>query len=151
MKSPAANRLRGRSGGAGGGLPQDEWTDEMRWCCSAISHQSGPGGPQWAAPAPCPAWPADSGPDLSVQNASRRVCPPTDSRRQPAPVGTPPARRMTALLDSGRAVFDALATIHGMGGPGGKNNAWMKLMGIVHKERRHHDSGATSTDRTLSQ
>ncbi|XP_056629539.1 potassium voltage-gated channel protein Shaker isoform X2 [Diorhabda carinulata] len=39
----------------------------------------------------------------------------------------------------------------GMGGHGGKNNAWMKLMGIVHKERRHHDSGPASTDRTLSQ
>ncbi|KAF7263525.1 hypothetical protein GWI33_002128, partial [Rhynchophorus ferrugineus] len=38
----------------------------------------------------------------------------------------------------------------GMGGHGGKNNAWMKLMGIVHKERRHHDSGPGSTDRTLS-
>jgi hypothetical protein len=116
IKGPAANCLWGRSG-AGGGcqwcLPQDEWTDEMRWCCSAISHHSGPGGPQWAAPAPCPACPADSSPDLSVQYASRRVCPPTDSRRrrQPAPVGTPPARRMTDLLDSGRAVFDALSTI----------------------------------------
>ncbi|CAG9815939.1 unnamed protein product [Phaedon cochleariae] len=39
----------------------------------------------------------------------------------------------------------------GMGGHGGKNNAWMKLMGIVHKERRHHESGAISADRTLSQ
>ncbi|CAH1967639.1 unnamed protein product [Acanthoscelides obtectus] len=38
----------------------------------------------------------------------------------------------------------------GMGGHGGKNNAWMKLMGIVHKERRFHDSGPVSTDRTLS-
>lgn len=25
------------------------------------------------------------------------------------------------------------------------NNPWMKLMGIVHKERRHHDSGGTTT------
>jgi len=45
------------------------------------------------------------------------------------------------------------------------NNPWMKLMGIVHKERRHHDSGSTaaaavsgvqgsatgSNDRTLNQ
>lgn len=39
-----------------------------------------------------------------------------------------------------------------------QNNPWMKLMGIVQKERRHHDTGgglasATtgSTDRTLNQ
>ncbi|XP_022921101.1 potassium voltage-gated channel protein Shaker isoform X1 [Onthophagus taurus] len=38
----------------------------------------------------------------------------------------------------------------GMGGHGAQNNAWMKLMGIVHKERRHHDSAQASTDRTLS-
>lgn len=25
------------------------------------------------------------------------------------------------------------------------NNPWMKLMGIVHKERRHHDSGGGAT------
>ncbi|XP_043509150.1 uncharacterized protein LOC122528258 [Frieseomelitta varia] len=45
------------------------------------------------------------------------------------------------------------------------NNPWMKLMGIVHKERRHHDSGSAaaaasgvqgsattgSNDRTLNQ
>ncbi|KAG6799667.1 potassium voltage-gated channel protein Shaker isoform X1 [Apis mellifera caucasica] len=24
------------------------------------------------------------------------------------------------------------------------NNPWMKLMGIVHKERRHHDSGSAA-------
>ncbi|XP_021917781.1 potassium voltage-gated channel protein Shaker isoform X1 [Zootermopsis nevadensis] len=39
-----------------------------------------------------------------------------------------------------------------------QNNPWMKLMGIVHKERRHHDSGGgtqtsttASNDRTLNQ
>lgn len=44
----------------------------------------------------------------------------------------------------------------GMGGPGSQNNPWMKLMGIVHKERRHgtHDtqqSQSGSNDRTLNQ
>jgi hypothetical protein len=34
----------------------------------------------------------------------------------------------------------------GMGGGGGHgNNPWMKLMGIVHKERRHHDPNASAT------
>jgi potassium voltage-gated channel Shaker-related subfamily A protein len=39
-----------------------------------------------------------------------------------------------------------------------QNNPWMKLMGIVHKERRHHDTGGgtqssttASNDRTLNQ
>lgn len=42
----------------------------------------------------------------------------------------------------------------GMGGPGGQNNAWMKLMGIVHKERRTHDhqqGQSAMNDRTLNQ
>lgn len=41
----------------------------------------------------------------------------------------------------------------GMGGPGGQNNAWMKLMGIVHKDRRsHHDQGQSGmNDRGLNQ
>ncbi|EFA00696.2 hypothetical protein TcasGA2_TC003575 [Tribolium castaneum] len=109
-RSPGGNCVWGAGGGCQWRLPQDEWTDEMRWCCSAISHHSGPGGPQWAAPAPHPACPAKSGPDLSVPYASRRVCPPTDAaaadlhllerRRRP---------RMPDLLDSNRAVFDALS------------------------------------------
>lgn len=42
----------------------------------------------------------------------------------------------------------------GMGGHGSQNNPWMKLMGIVHKERRMHDNTQSQTgsnDRTLCQ
>ncbi|XP_037911858.1 potassium voltage-gated channel protein Shaker isoform X2 [Hermetia illucens] len=42
----------------------------------------------------------------------------------------------------------------GMGGHGSQNNPWMKLMGIVHKERRHIDSTQSqsgSNERTLNQ
>lgn len=39
-------------------------------------------------------------------------------------------------------------------GSHGQNNPWMKLMGIVHKERRMHDNTQSQTgsnDRTLCQ
>ncbi|XP_049310866.1 potassium voltage-gated channel protein Shaker isoform X7 [Bactrocera dorsalis] len=42
----------------------------------------------------------------------------------------------------------------GMGGHGSQNNPWMKLMGIVHKERRHADnvqSQSGSNERNLNQ
>lgn len=42
----------------------------------------------------------------------------------------------------------------GMGGHGSQNNPWMKLMGIVHKERRHTDnvqSQSGSNERNLNQ
>lgn len=41
----------------------------------------------------------------------------------------------------------------GMGGPGNKNNAWMKLMGIVQRDRRTHDhqQGPTLAERGLNQ
>lgn len=67
-------------------LPQDEWTTmvvihtEMRYrhrrCCSAISHHSGPGGPQWAARAPlmphlCLLQPG--GPQCSVRVATATI------------------------------------------------------------------------------
>ncbi|KAM8720389.1 hypothetical protein ACLKA7_006438 [Drosophila subpalustris] len=41
----------------------------------------------------------------------------------------------------------------GMGGHGSQNNPWMKLMGIVHKERRHTDnvqSQSGSNERNLN-
>ncbi|KAI5730232.1 hypothetical protein M8J76_011565 [Diaphorina citri] len=31
------------------------------------------------------------------------------------------------------------------GGTHAQNNPWMKLMGKFHKDRRHHDSSATTT------
>lgn len=40
------------------------------------------------------------------------------------------------------------------GGHGSQNNPWMKLMGIVHKERRHTDnvtSQSGSNERNLNQ
>ncbi|EDW55972.1 GM22840 [Drosophila sechellia] len=42
----------------------------------------------------------------------------------------------------------------GMGGHGSQNNPWMKLMGIVHKERRHTEnvqSQSGSNERNLNQ
>uniref|UniRef100_A0A1B0AQD9 Uncharacterized protein n=1 Tax=Glossina palpalis gambiensis TaxID=67801 RepID=A0A1B0AQD9_9MUSC len=42
----------------------------------------------------------------------------------------------------------------GGGGHGSQNNPWMKLMGIVHKERRHTDnitSQSGSNERNLNQ
>lgn len=41
----------------------------------------------------------------------------------------------------------------GGGGHGSQNNPWMKLMGIVHKERRHDNaqSQSGSNERTLNQ
>lgn len=45
----------------------------------------------------------------------------------------------------------------GMGGHGSQNNPWMKLMGIVHKERRGHSSSdhqqnqSQQNDRNLNQ
>ncbi|KAI8034865.1 hypothetical protein M5D96_012381 [Drosophila gunungcola] len=41
----------------------------------------------------------------------------------------------------------------GMGGHGSQNNPWMKLMGIVHKERRHTEnvqSQSGSNERNLN-
>ncbi|KAJ3660641.1 hypothetical protein Zmor_005080 [Zophobas morio] len=81
IKCPPANCLWGRRPDAGGGcqwrrLPQDEWTlrDALVLQCDLPSQW-----PRWSAvggACAVPARPAKAGPDLSVQYASRRVCPP---------------------------------------------------------------------------
>ncbi|KAF4517199.1 hypothetical protein B566_EDAN007906 [Ephemera danica] len=71
---------------------------------------------------------------------------------------------MTTVFTSTKMASVSMWQGGGMGGGHGQNNPWLKLMGIVHKERRHHEGsgtsgqtreGGTSTtasnDRTLNQ